>query len=186
VTRAELRSDQRRLLILISRYSRPARSGDDEDMWIKKIPLLVLIHRGIKLNIFKDYDFAPTLVEYLGNSRFANISQEGEDDVARLREAELVERLKLATSHHVYVSAYRVTEKGMATAKRQAVEHQKAVSRLTACGDCGGELDVETRPDAPYLVCLKCKRTHKVDIFDIEKVPYRTSTVFSDIIPPPD
>ena len=111
MTAIELTQDQKRLLILISKFSRPSESREEEETWIKKIPLMALIYFGIEHEILTEYDFAPTLVEYMGTVRFANISKEGEDDIADLRVAGLLKRLKLATSHHVYVSAYRITAK---------------------------------------------------------------------------
>jgi hypothetical protein len=182
----ELTLDQKKLLIIISQFSKPAKTRDEEETWIKKIPLMALVDRGIKKGIFKDYDFAPTLVDYMGKTRYANISKEGEDDVADLREAGMVERLKLATSHHVYVSAYRITPKGIETAKKMPNELHEVVNEITSCKKCGGEADIEARDDAPYLICLKCKKKEKVDIFDIEEVPYVSRPEFSDIWLPPD
>jgi hypothetical protein len=182
----ELTPDMKRLLILIAKFSRPAATREEEETWIKKIPLMSLIHRGVSMGVFQEYDTAPTLVEYMGTSRFANISKEGEDDVADLREIELVERLKLATSHHVYVSAYRITPKGMATVKGIEEAQHKAVAALTTCKKCGGEMDIEAREDAPYLICRACSSEEKVNIFDIADLSYVSSPVFSDIWLPPD
>ncbi len=182
----ELTPDMKRLLILISKFSRPAATREEEETWIKKIPLMSLIHRGVTMGLFKEYDTAPTLVEYMGTSRFANISKEGEDDVADLREMELVERLKLATSHHVYVSAYRITPRGLAQTKGIEEAQHKAVAALIACKKCGGEMDIEAREDDPYLICRACNAEEKVDIFDIADLSYVSKPVFSDIWLPPD
>ena len=70
----QLSDEQKRLLILVSRYSKPSERRDEKETWIKKIPLLSLIYLGIQANIFTHYDFAPTLVEYNGKMQFANIS----------------------------------------------------------------------------------------------------------------
>lgn len=184
----DMTDDQRRLLILISRFSKPAKKRDETETWIKKIPLMSLVDRGIKEKVFKTYDFAPSLVDYMGTTRFANISKEGEDDVADLREMGFVERLKLATSHHVYVSAYRITPKGVDTAASLDKKHHKAVDRIVKCKKCGGDSDIESRDDAPYLLCgsKKCRAEEKVDIFDIEEIAYVSRPVFPEIWLPPD
>ena len=177
-------TDQKRLLILISKFSNPAKKRNEQETWIKKISLMALIHRGITKKIFKDYDFAPTLVEYMGGKRFANMSKEGEDDVADLREMNYVKRLKLATSHHVYVSAYRITTKGVKAAAGFDKKHHKAIEKIIKC-KCGGMADIENMLD-PFLICKKCNTKKKIDIFDIDELAYISSPVFSKIWLPPD
>ena len=182
----EMTQDQMRLLILISKFSNPAKKMDETETWIKKIPLMALIDQGIRKKVFTGYDFAPTLVDYMGGKRFANISKEGEDDVADLRELNYVERLKLATSHHVYVSAYRITPKGVQKVKILDKKHHKAVDLLVLCKKCNGDVDIESREDAPYLICSKCGAEEKVDIFAIDELAYVSSPVFSKIWLPPE
>jgi len=178
--------DQKRLLILISKFSKPAKTRDEEETWIKKIPLLSLINRGIHLKVFRDYDFAPQLVDYMGSVKYASVSKEGEDDVADLREMGYVERLKLATSHHVYVSAYRTTPKGIEIVSKIDKNHVEAVDKIIKCNKCGETANIVSKEDAPYLICKKCETEEKVHIFDIEEVPYISEPVFSDIWLPPD
>ncbi len=182
----DMTPDSKRLLILIDRFSEPATSRDDHETWIKKIPLSSLINRGVRTGVFIEYDTAPMLVDYMGGRRFANISKEGEDDVVDLREMGLVERLKLATSHHIYVSAYRITRAGKDTVKDIEPEHHKAIDKLLTCKECGGEVDIEAREDAPYLICRKCGAQEKVAIFDIDEVSYVSSPNFTEIWNPPD
>jgi hypothetical protein len=182
----ELTHDQMRLLILISKFSKPAKTREEEETWIKKIPLMALIDRGIRQNIFTDYDTAPSLVEYMGTTRYANISKEGEDDVADLRELGFVERLKLATSHHVYVSAYRITPGGLARVASLDKKQHEAIEKLIRCKKCNEEVDIEAKDDAPHLICKKCRTKEKIDIFDIEELAYVSSPLFSDIWLPPD
>ena len=181
MTDDELTADRLRLLILIARFSKPARTKDDHERWMKKMPLLSMVARGIHMGMFKDFDLHATLVDYLGDTRFATLSKEGEDDVADLRRLSLIERLKLATKHHFYVSAYRVTPKGLEAAGGAAKEHHDAIDRLTSCAKCGGRVEVVCREDSPYLVCGECDAEDRIPIFDIEEVPYTTSAVFSDV-----
>ena len=81
MTSDELTLDQKKLLLIISKFSRPSVSRDEEETWIKKIPLMALIYCGIKQGILMEYDYAPSLVEYMGSVRFANISKEGEEEI---------------------------------------------------------------------------------------------------------
>lgn len=183
---SELTPDSKRLLILIDKFSEPASSRDQRETWIKKIPLASLINRGVRKGIFKKYDTAPMLVDYKGTTRFANISKEGEDDVADLREMGLVERLKLATSHHVYVSAYRITPAGKDVVKDLDKEHHAAVDKLLKCAKCDGQVDLEARDDAPYMICRKCGAEERVAIFDIDEVAYVSRPNFTNIWLPTD
>ena len=183
----ELTNDQKRLLLVISRFSEPAQSQDDTETWIKRIPLMSLVNRGIRMGVFTEYDFAPMLVEYMGQMRYANISRGGMDDIIDLRERGLVDRLKLATSHHVYISAYKITPFGVACLQGLAEEHHEAVGELLSCKACGtGTVEMESREAAPYLICKDCGKEEQVPIFDIEKIPYVSSPVFSNIWLPPD
>ena len=181
-----LTDDQKRLLILISYFSKPAKKRDEEETWIKKIPLQSLITRGITLGIFKEYDSAAQLVDYMGSVRFAKISKEGEDDIADLRTEGLIERLKLATSHHVYVSAYKITHLGIQTVSKLEQKHKDAVDKIIRCGKCKDSADIQSKEDSPYLICKKCKVKEKVDIFDIDEVSYESKPIFSKIWLPPD
>ena len=182
----EISGDSKRLLILIDRFSEPAHTRKEREIWIKKIPLAALINRGVRMGTFKDYDTAPKQVDYKGTTRFANISMEGEDDVVDLREMGLVERLKLATSHHTYVSAYRITPAGKDTVKDFEKEHHAAIDKLLHCKKCGGEVDIEARDDAPYLICKACGAEEKVAIFDIDEVAYVSRPNFTEIWLPLD
>lgn len=183
---AALTDDQKKLLILISKFSKPAKSRDAEETWVKKIPLMAMVYRGVKQNVFRGYDIAPTLVEYMGTVRYANISKEGEDDIADLREIGLVERLKLATSHHYYVSAYRITRQGVAKVAKLDQKYRKIVDKLIKCKKCGGTTDIETLEDSPYLICKQCSEKEKVNIFAIEELSYVSAPEFAEIWLPPD
>ena len=183
----QLTSDQKRLLLLISKFSDPADTREKEETWIKRIRLMSLVNRGIRMDLFQGYDFAPMLVEYMGNMRYANISRGGMDDVIDLREKGLVDRLKLATSHHVFISAYKITSKGVAFLQGLDEQHHEAIGKLLSCKECEvGVIKMEAREEAPYLVCKQCGNAEKVPIFDIEKVPYVSSPVFSNIWLPTD
>ena len=182
----EMTQDQMRLLIMISKFSRPVKTRGEEETWVKRMPLMAMVDRGIQLEVFEEYDTAPTLVEYMGTTRYAAISKEAEDDIADLREMEFVERLKLATSDHVYVAAFRITLKGISRIASIDKKHHEAVQKIISCKKCSAETDVESRGDAPYMVCKKCGTEEKVERFDIEELAYASSPFFSPIWLPPD
>jgi WD repeat-containing protein 35 len=142
--------DQLRNLILISRFSSPAKSVEEEERWIKKIPLMALIGRGVTTKVFTHYDMAPSLIDYKGDTVFANMSKEGEDDIKDLRRMGMVERLKLATKHHYYVSAYRITKAGMDLVKDADQSHHRVIDDLLRCDQCGGAVEVIIKSDNPF------------------------------------
>jgi len=183
----QLTDEQKRLLLLISKFSKPADTREEEETWIKRIFLMVLVNRGIRMKLFLEYDFAPMLVEYMGNMRYANISRGGIDDVIDLREQGLVDRLKLATSHHIFISAYKITSKGLTMIADFEKTHQDAVRKLLGCNGCEtGILEMEAREEAPFLVCPECGKDERIPIFDIKKIPYVSTPVFPDIWLPQD
>ena len=106
--------------------------------------------------------------------------------MADLREAGFLERLKLATSHHVYVSAYRITPEGKKIIKSFDKKHHESVDKIIKCKKCNTDMKIQAKEDAPYLICNKCTKEEKVDIFDIDEVAYISSPIFSEIWLPPD
>ena len=182
----ELTQDRKRLLYLIAQFSKPSDSRDEDETWIKKIPLMALIYFGIKNGILVDYDYAPTLVDYMGTVRFANISKEGEADIADLRVEGLLKRLKLATSHHIYVSAYRITPNGLEYISSFDSDITNPIDALIKCKTCAQIMSIEARDDSPYMVCKSCKEEIMVDIFNIRELAYVSRPIFSDIWLPID
>ena len=172
----ELTRDQARLLYLLSLYTKPARSSKEKESWMKDLALKALIYHLITKHLFSDYDYAPLLAQFFGLHVYMNVSQEGEDDVHDLRELGLVQRLKLSTMRHMYIAAYRVTERGMEALKTVSPEDKEAVDKALSCPACGRLLSVEIPEKGPQLICLKdmggCGFTKFIDLFSIEDVPY--------------
>ena len=89
-----------RLLYMVHVYTRPESASppaqpqhathtqewDFRDIWLRRIPLLVLIYEAIVSDVL-DYDYAPTCVNIGTRRIYMNISQEGCDDLDDLREA---------------------------------------------------------------------------------------------------
>ena len=109
---AGLTTNQKRLLYLVSLHSHPAQSIDDEERWVRDVPLMVLIYEGIVMQVF-DFDYAPASKFVNGKRIYFNTSQEGRSDVDFLREEELVNGLKMSSAYFLPVTAYQVSEKGL-------------------------------------------------------------------------
>ena len=99
-----------KLLYMISKYAVTAQSKDEDESWIRNVPLLVLVYEGIVKGVL-DFDYAPysTLISHEGVSRrsFMNVTQEGKSAVDDLREQneELMERLRLTESQLIQVKS---------------------------------------------------------------------------------
>jgi hypothetical protein len=105
-----------KLLYMMSKFAKCAMSADDQEGWIRSIPLLVIMFEGITAGCI-DFDYAPqsTLISIDGASRrvWMNVTQEGKAAIDDLREMELINGLKLSTEDFQPVTAYQVSRKGM-------------------------------------------------------------------------
>ena len=71
-------------------------TAEEQEGWIRKNSLLVLIFEGIVAGVF-DYDYAPVSA-MVGTKRvWLNISQEGKDDIDDVRQGGLINGLKLSS-----------------------------------------------------------------------------------------
>jgi hypothetical protein len=105
-----------RLLYMISKYAVPAQSIEEDESWIRQVPLLVMIYEGIVAGVL-DLDYAPqsVLVSQEGTSKrtFMNVSQEGKSAIDDLREKELLQGLKLSSEDFQPVTCYQITAMGL-------------------------------------------------------------------------
>ncbi len=173
-----LTEDQAKLLYLLSLYTRPAGSRAESEVWIKTTALQALILHLIDRGVFTGYDYAPQTSSYLGLRRYVNVSQEGMDDLADLREAKLVQRLKLSTDRYAYISAYRITSQGLEAVKGVSGEVRSSLEHGVRCERCGDLFRVELESDGPVLVCDKDKVRKHVKLLEIEDVPYACKPAF--------
>ena len=101
-----------RLLYLLSMFARPALTADDEEGWMREIPLICIMYEAITAGVI-DLDYAPCsmLVSHEGVSRrvWVNVTQEGKSACDDLREKGLVNGLKLSTEDFQPVTAFQVT-----------------------------------------------------------------------------
>eukprot|EP00501_MAST-03F_sp_TOSAG23-6_P002365 GSMAST32.ASY1.ANO1.2471.1 assembled CDS len=91
-----LTQNQNRLLYLISQYSHKAQNENEQEGWIRKPALMVLIYEGVVTKVL-DYDYAPASSIVESRRKYFNVSQEGRSDVDYLREEELINGLKLSS-----------------------------------------------------------------------------------------
>ena len=125
VEETELTSDHMRLLYLIHCYTGVE---GQEDAWIRRLPLLVLVYEGIVDGVFS-YDYAPAREVVDGSGTFVNISQEGKDQLDDLRDAGYISGLKLSSKKYTSTISLRISmrgkrklEKCMTSEDREAVE----------------------------------------------------------------
>ena len=106
-----------KVLYLVSLYAGAARTPEQREGWVRETPLLVLIFEGITAGAL-DFDYAPASVllshDGLSKRRWLNVSQEGKAAVDDMREAGLVNGLKLSTEDFQPVTALQVSKKGLA------------------------------------------------------------------------
>ncbi len=180
--------EHKKLYYLLSKYSKPAHSKEEEEVWMKELPLRVLGYEGITKQIFKGYDYAPMSVEVAGGigRRFLNISQEMEDDIADLRELGLLDCLKLSTTTYHVVNAYRIRE----NEKVQIPEgFKKEIDSLCNCQKCGQLLETRINPnpeDEEELIEIFCRNpacgvARYSGITAIEDVSYVTEAYIPSI-----
>lgn len=117
------------MLYLLSLYSRPAQTGGENEEWIRKSALMVLVYEGIVARTF-DYDYAPSSAMVEGRRLYLNVSQEGKGDIDFLREEELVNGLKLASKEYMPVTCYQISAKGLDLIKKISKTDKDSVHEL--------------------------------------------------------
>ena len=124
-----LTTNQNRLLYMISLYTHPAQTADEQEGWLRKVSLHILIYEGIRAKCL-DYDYAPSSVKIENRRVFINVSQEGRSDVDYLREEELLNGLKLQSREFHPVTCYQVSEKGLELIAKLGRKDRAAVEEV--------------------------------------------------------
>ena len=105
-----------KLLYMINKYAQPAKTAEEEESWVRNVPLIVLIYEGIVAGVL-DFDYAPqsVLISQDGTSKrsFMNVTQEGKSAIDDLREKKLINGLKLSTEDFQPVTAYQISSLGI-------------------------------------------------------------------------
>ena len=137
-----------KVLYLISLFGNTIEGVDEEgkpvmiDRFIKEMPLLCLIYEAIVREIL-DYDYAPKSITITNFRRFANVSQEGVDDINDLRELDLIEKIQLTTKHYTIINGYRITEKGRKVLPNIEPHEKAAIDKMCHCEVCGSLMDLK-------------------------------------------
>ncbi|KAE8877282.1 hypothetical protein PF005_g11302 [Phytophthora fragariae] len=109
-------TDHVMLLYMLSRYAVCARTKEDKESWIRQIPLLVLMYEGIAAGAL-NFDYAPAAMVIAQEGRpkriWMNTTQDGKSAIDDLREANLINGLKLSTKDYHSVTAFQVSFRGL-------------------------------------------------------------------------
>ncbi|KAG1692047.1 hypothetical protein DVH05_025856 [Phytophthora capsici] len=109
-------TDHVMLLYMLSRYAVCARTKEDKESWIRQIPLLVLMYEGIAAGGL-NFDYAPAAMVIAQEGRpkriWMNTTQDGKSAIDDLREANLINGLKLSTKDYHSVTAFQVSLRGL-------------------------------------------------------------------------
>ncbi|GMF30896.1 unnamed protein product [Phytophthora lilii] len=109
-------TDHVMLLYMLSRYAVCARTKIEKESWIRQIPLLVLMYEGIAAGAL-NFDYAPAAMVIAQEGRpkriWMNTTQDGKSAIDDLREANLINGLKLSTKDYHSVTAFQVSFRGL-------------------------------------------------------------------------
>lgn len=109
-------TDHVMLLYMLSRYAVCAKTAQEKETWIRQIPLLVLMYEGIAAGVL-NFDYAPGAMVIAQEGRpkriWMNTTQDGKSAIDDLREANLINGLKLSTKDYHSVTAFQVSTRGL-------------------------------------------------------------------------
>ncbi|MHA1201234.1 MAG: hypothetical protein ACTSQ4_01775 [Candidatus Heimdallarchaeaceae archaeon] len=157
-----------------------------EKVWIKELPLWAIMYYQITNGSYESYDYAPTPIQFFGRSCFTiNLSYEGVDDIEDLRELDILEKIRLSTSKHGFVTAYRITAIGEEYLKNIPKEVVDEVEKLFFCENCVKRMQFYMNMgDNPTVVidCPDCDDSDvHLDFLESEDVSYRSKPYFLKI-----
>lgn len=136
--------DQLCLLHIVHRYTGSAQKpSNGKTRFLKELQLSVLVYRAIESGIFRDYDWAPCLVEFHGVKMYGKVSQEANADFRKLQSGKLIDKLHLSTCLYGTIRAYRSTELAAGALGNLPRESRSALDRLLDCGVCGSLQEVK-------------------------------------------
>ncbi|DBA00171.1 TPA: hypothetical protein N0F65_007796 [Lagenidium giganteum] len=122
--------NHQRLLYLLSRFAMYPSSTDEDEKWLRNLPLLVMVYEAIVHGVL-DYDYSPVCTNIVKNGRsrriWMNISQDAKAAIDDLREHDLVNALKTCSEDFQPSTAYQVTPQAVTLLKNFPVEEKKAI-----------------------------------------------------------
>ena len=170
-----LTENQNRLLYLISLYTHAARTEDEQEEWIRKTALLVLIYEGIVLQVL-DYDYAPACEIVEESFRYFNVSQEGKSDIDFLREEELINILKISSKSYRPVACFQVSEKGEDMIQRLGKQDKEAVHELVFAPGTRQLLKVQWEKEKQnFFLVSNAGYSRKTTVMETEDISYVSS-----------
>ncbi|RLN95435.1 hypothetical protein BBJ28_00008149 [Nothophytophthora sp. Chile5] len=109
-------NDHVMILYMLSRYAVCARTKDEKESWIRQTPLLVLMYEGIAAGAL-NFDYAPAAMVIAQEGKpkriWMNTTQDGKAAIDDLREANLINGLKLSTKDYHSITAFQVSTRGL-------------------------------------------------------------------------
>jgi hypothetical protein len=175
---SELTVDQKKLLYLISLKGR-IREDNGNIIWLKELALITLVFEGISRRIFKQYDYAPTLVSFRGVKLYANVSQEYMIDIDYLIKSQLVSKLKMNTKYYDNITAYAITHNANSVLSEIPESRRKSINEFMKCPKCDDIIKVLMKGRKAYIICPECSYKMETGLFNIENIPYHSVAYFS-------
>lgn len=123
-------SNHLRLLYLLSKFAMFPNFMDDEESWLRNLPLLVLVYEAIVIGIL-DYDYSPVCTNIVKNGQsrriWMNISQDAKAAIDDLREHNLVKALKTCSEDFQPSTAFQVTPHAVTVLDTLAASEKKRI-----------------------------------------------------------
>ncbi|KAF1320890.1 hypothetical protein FI667_g12271, partial [Globisporangium splendens] len=105
-----------RMLYLLSKFAMFPNFNDDEESWLRNLPLLVLVYEVIVIGIL-DYDYSPVCTNIVKNGQskriWMNISQDAKAAIDDLRDHGLVKALKTCSEDFQPSTAFQITPQAL-------------------------------------------------------------------------
>jgi len=173
---AGVTENQKRLLYLISLYTKAATTSEEKDEWIRKNAVTVLIYEGIVANVL-DYDYAPAAFTIESQHLYFNVSQEGASDMDFLCEEQLIKRLKLSSNSSQPITCYQIADKGRDLVDRIKKSDRMPVNELVYAPGSRNLIRVEYNPDERKFFMMDdiTGYTRESNVTDTEDVSYVSS-----------
>ncbi|RLN56959.1 hypothetical protein BBJ28_00017414 [Nothophytophthora sp. Chile5] len=124
-----------RLLYLLSRFATYPNSNDEEEKWLRSLPLQVMVYEAIVHGLLA-FDYSPVCTSIVkdGQSRrlWLNVSHDARAAIDDLRERELVKALKTCSEDFQPSTAYQVTARASAVLESLPYRDKQRVDSFLA------------------------------------------------------
>ncbi|CAB3288337.1 conserved protein of unknown function [Methanocaldococcus lauensis] len=145
-------------------------TNGDRKKGLRQIVLLTLIYYFIKLNVFKDYDYAPTPFMWNDKIKFINISYEALKDINFLLDNGYLNEILLSViGVNDFVVGYSIGKK---IEYKFNVEDKEVIDR-TLLEDDGKIKDIEIT-DNGIIIKSKDGNNIEIKITKIKKIKYKS------------